>query len=116
MVACRDTTAPDAERAATLESTLVPAEVVPPASFGIVAVYWRGACDAVRQRIVRESAGVRVSVFPQFAAPTGFACIARVSLDTIVLRIDAPYTLPFTARLERGGQPDTGLVVRRPAG
>lgn len=112
--ACNDATAPDAERTITLESVSVPAEIVSPASFDIVGVYWRGACEAVQQRVVREPAGVRVTVFQKVVVPSpDVACIAMVSRDTVVVRIDAPYALPFTVRLQRGGEADTVLVVRR---
>lgn len=115
LIACEEATAPDAERTASLESARVPSEVVPPASFDILAVYWRGACDATRQSIVRESAEVRVTVFQRYAAPPGAVCVRAVFLDSVVVRIDPPYTLPFTVRLERGGESDTVLVVRRRA-
>jgi len=70
--------------------------------------------DAVHRRVVREAAGTRVTVFQKVGAPSpDVVCIARVSLDTVVVRIDAPYTLPFTVRLERAGESDTVLVVRR---
>jgi len=114
LVACADATAPDEELTITLESVRVPAEVVSPASFDIVGVFWRGACEPVHQRVVREAAGVRVTVFQKVGVPSpDFVCIARVSIDTVVVRIDAPYTLPFTVRLERAGESDTVLVVRR---
>ena len=113
VVACRDATAPDAERTLTLESISVPAAVVSPASFDIVGVYWRGACVAVSQRVVREPTGVRVQVYQKMGVPgPDVVCIAMVFRDTVVVRVDAPYTLPFTVRLQRGGESDTVLVVR----
>lgn len=95
-------------------ATSVPADVAPPASFAIVASYWRGACTAVRQSVVRDVAGVRVTVLARAAPlPPGTACAAVIYRDTTIVRIDPPYELPFTVRLDRGTLPDTVLVVRR---
>lgn len=114
VVACSDATAPDAERTITLESVRVPSEVDSPASFNVVGVYWRGACEAVHQRAVREPAELRVTVFQKDGVPSpDVACIALVYRDTVVVRVDAPYVLPFTVRLQRAGASDTLFVVRR---
>lgn len=114
IVGCRDATSPDGEVALELTAASVPTEVAPPASFAIVASYWRGACAAVRQTVVRDPAGVRVTVLERAASLTpGTACPAIVYRDTTIVRVDAPYELPFTVRLDRGTLPDTVLVVRR---
>lgn len=113
-VACGEATAPARERTIALESVRVPADVVPPASFDIEGEFWRGACDAIYQRVEREPAGVRVSVYEKLREPgRDIVCTAQVFLDTVVVRVEAPYQLPFTVRVKRDGASDTVFVIRR---
>jgi hypothetical protein len=105
---CKLVTDPVGE-AAWLMGAVVPAHVAPNQSFEVIGAYGRGACDERHPRTLRGIDDARIGLR---LVSTRQMCIAVLVVDSVKLRIDPPFSLPFLVRFERAGAADSVFVVR----
>ena len=111
--ACGSSTEPYAEHAVEVSAPAVPMKVAPTDGFDVDGTYFRGACVTSRRVIVRNALRVRIAIrSKQAPLPSGVFCADHLYNETVSVRIDPPYTLPFTVRFDRGDRADTVRIVR----
>lgn len=106
-----NTTAPNAEHPALLIRAHAPTSVVAGTPFSVTGYFGHGACDTTRPIRDVQPDGARLGMQVTPNVPPGEMCIQILLEDSVRVDVVAPYTLPYTVRLQRYRMPDSIIVI-----
>jgi hypothetical protein len=91
----------------------VPTTAPAGAGFMVVGYFGHGACDRVTPIVEQTPSSLRMALVRQVDR-TPQPCVDILVGDSVVARVGAGATLPFTVRLARRGAGESVIVVRGP--